>query len=88
MKKLTNNECFWEFLYKGKKYLILNRLIAFYLSKYFLKNNNCNSIQEVNAKLLNQYKYYINNPIKCKLDANKNIDFIIHSYENYSNYKI
>jgi hypothetical protein len=83
MKKLTNNEVFFEFIYNGNKYLILNRLLAFYLSEYLLKNNDCNSIQEVNAKLFDQYKYYITNPINCKLDANKIIDFIIHNYIYY-----
>lgn len=86
MKELTKDESAFEFIYEDKKYLIPTRLVAFYLSKRLLSIDNYDYVEDANRLLWNHYTKYINNIELCKLDAHKNINYIITNYINFCVY--
>jgi len=83
MEKLTKNKNLIELSFKGNKYQIVDRLVAFYLSKYLLSKEKYNSIEEADKLLWDHYIFYIHNSKKCESDAKKNIEYIISSYKAF-----
>jgi len=86
MKELTKDENAFEFTYEDQKYLIPARLVAFYLSKRLLSFDKYDSVEEANRLLSSYFTKYINNIELCKLDAHKNINYIVSNYINFCIY--
>lgn len=84
MKKLTINENTFELNFKGEKYHIVDRLIAYYLSRYALSKEKYDSIQEADKLLWAHYHYYMNNPKLCQTKARQHSEYIVSNYIKYS----
>ena len=69
--------------YDGKKYKIIDRLVAFYLAKLKLRNENYNSVSDANKLLWYHYNFYINNLKQCESEAKINVKYIILSYKEF-----
>jgi len=84
MQELTENENILKMTYKGKEYQIIYRLVAYYLSRYMLRKEKYDSIQEADKLLWVHYHFYMNNPEFFELEARHHSDFIVNNYIKYS----
>jgi len=84
MRKLTINENTFELNFKGKKYHIVDRLIAYYLSRYALSKEKYDSIKEADKLLWAHYHYYMNNPELCESEARQHSRYVVSNYIKYS----
>jgi hypothetical protein len=83
MEKLTVNNIIFKFDYRGKKYYISEKLVAFYLSRYFMSKAKPNSIKEADRLFWRYYKKYLDHPQLCENDSKIHIDYILSSYLRY-----